>query len=49
VNDSIHVFILLFEQFLQMQAQAQRNSQANSSQQSLFSQLSAQQMFSTVT
>lgn len=47
MNDSIHVFILLFEQFLQMQAQAQRNSQANSSQQSLFSQLSAQQMASS--
>ncbi|XP_020405551.1 transcription initiation factor TFIID subunit 4b isoform X2 [Zea mays] len=33
--------------FVQMQAQAQRNSQANSSQQSLFSQLSAQQMASS--
>jgi len=33
--------------FVQMQAQMQRNSQANSSQQSLFSQLSAQQMASS--
>jgi transcription initiation factor TFIID subunit 4 len=38
------VLFVLFEHFQQMQAQAQRNNQANTSQHSLFSQVSTQQM-----